>query len=103
MLCRKSFFVLFIVRWDSNPHIILISVRQPEGARGFESFSRCHVVASFIALAPTFFQKSERAHAAAPPFQIEPAAQPLAASPPYGCGVPLAGTALGFDLVAVLI
>ena len=26
----------------------------------------------------------------------EPAAQPLAALPPYGCGVPLAGTSLGF-------
>ena len=31
------------------------------------------VGASFISLAPTFFQKSERAHAAAPPLQIEPA------------------------------
>ena len=39
-----------------------------------------HVGASFISLAPTFLQKSERAHAAAPPFQTEPAA-------------------LGFDLV----
>ena len=28
-----------------------------------------HVGASFISLAPTFFQKSERAHAAAPPFR----------------------------------
>ena len=33
-----------------------------------------HVGASFISLAPTFLQKSERAHAAAPPLQIEPAA-----------------------------
>ena len=33
-----------------------------------------HVGASFISLAPTFLQKTERAHAAAPPFRIEPAA-----------------------------
>ena len=33
-----------------------------------------HVGASVISLAPTFLQKSERAHSAAPPFQIEPAA-----------------------------
>jgi len=33
-----------------------------------------HVGASFISLAPTFLQKSERAHAAAPPFQMRPAA-----------------------------
>ena len=37
---------------------------------GFESHHRHHVGASFISLAPTFFQKSEHAHAAAPPFQI---------------------------------
>ena len=37
---------------------------------GFESLQAYHVGASFISLAPTFFQKSERAHAAAPPFQI---------------------------------
>ena len=30
------------------------------------------------------------------PLPTEPAAQPLAALPPYGCGVPLAGTSLGF-------
>ena len=41
--------------------------------RGFESHPLRHVGASFISLAPTFLQKSERAHAAAPPFQIEPA------------------------------
>ena len=35
--------------------------------------SRTHVGASFISLAPAFLQKSERAHAAAPPLQIEPA------------------------------
>ena len=33
---------------------------------------------------------------AGPPLPTEPAAQPLAALPPYGCGVPLAGTSLGF-------
>ena len=42
-----------------------------------------HVGASYVSLAPTFLQKSERAHAAAPPLQIEPAA-------------------LGFDLVIFL-
>ena len=44
--------------------------------RRFESFTRCHVGASFISLAPTYFifYKSERAHAAAPPFQTGPAA-----------------------------
>ena len=46
-----------------------------------------------------FFRKSERAHFAAPPLQTGPAAQPLAAPPPYGCGVPLAGAALGSGLV----
>ena len=47
--------------------------------RGFESHPLRHVGASCISLAPTFL-KSERAHCAAPPFQIEPAS-------------------LGFDLV----
>ena len=42
-------------------------------ACGFESLQAHHVGASFVSLAPTFFQKSERAHAAVPPFQIEPA------------------------------
>jgi hypothetical protein len=42
--------------------------------------TRTIVGASFVSLAPTFLQKSERAHAAAPPLQIEPAS-------------------LGFDLV----
>lgn len=37
----------------------------------------------------------------APPFQITTTAQPSAALPPYGCGVPLAGTSLGCDLVLV--
>ena len=40
-----------------------------------------HVGASVISFAPTFLQKSERTHFAAPPFQIEP-------------------TSLGFDLVS---
>ena len=39
----------------------------------FDSGHRHHVGASSVSLAPTFFQKSERTHAAAPPFQIEPA------------------------------
>ena len=39
----------------------------------FESLHLRHVGASFVSLAPTFLQKSERAQAAAPPFQIEPA------------------------------
>ena len=47
-----------------------------------------HVGASVISLAPTFFQKSERAHFAAPPFQIEPAALGL-------------DLVLGADLIAV--
>ena len=44
-------------------------------------------------------KNSERTHSAAPPFQPRFAAQPLAALPPYGCGVPLAGASLGCDLV----
>ena len=47
---------------------------------GIYSVAMFHVGASVISLAPTFLQKSERAHSAAPPLQIEPAA-------------------LGFDLV----
>ena len=45
------------------------------GSRGREFKSRHsdHVGASFISLAPTFLQKSERAHAAVPHLQIEPA------------------------------
>jgi hypothetical protein len=42
-----------------------------------ESLLLRHVVASCISLATTFYalhQKSSRAHFAAPPFQIEPAA-----------------------------
>ena len=39
----------------------------------FESGHRHHVGANVISFAPTFLQKSERAHAAAPPFQTEPA------------------------------
>ena len=35
----------------------------------FDSPRLHHVGASFISLAPTFLQKSERAHSAAPPFQ----------------------------------
>ena len=38
-----------------------------------QSGHRHHVGASYVSLAPIFLQKSERAHAAAPPFQTEPA------------------------------
>ena len=48
--------------------------------------------------APTFFYscgtKTSSARSLAPPFQPQFAAEPLAALPPYGCGVPLAGAAL---------
>ena len=44
-------------------------------------------------------KNSERTHSAAPPFQPRFAAQPLAALPPYGCGVPLAGASLDSWLV----
>jgi hypothetical protein len=42
--------------------------------REFESPHSDHVGASFVSLAPTFLQKSERTHAAAHPFQITTAA-----------------------------
>ena len=57
---------------------------------GFESHHRHHVGASFISLAPTFFQKSERAHAAAPPFQITTAYAGLRfgfGCKPENCGI----------------
>ena len=41
---------------------------------GFDPHYPYHVGASFVSLAPTFLQTSERAHAAAPPFQIITAA-----------------------------
>ena len=44
-------------------------------------------------------KRTSSARSLAPPFQITTAAQPLAALPPYGCGVPLAGASLGCDLV----
>ena len=59
--------------------LVRASASHAEGRR-FESATLHHIGASFISLAPTFLQKSEQAHAAAPPFQIEPAS-------------------LGFDLV----
>ena len=43
-----------------------------------------------------FGQARKLIPSAGPPLPTEPAAQPLAALPPYGCGVPLAGTSLGF-------
>ena len=52
--------------------------------------NRSHVGASFISLAPTFFQKSERAHAAAPPFQITTAYAGLRfgfGCKPENCGI----------------
>ena len=48
-----------------------------------------HVGASVISLAPTFFQESERAHFAAPPFQIEPAT--LGFDSGLGAGLKLKG------------
>ena len=62
------------------------SRESPQAVRGmqgseFEPRRPLRVGASFVSLAPTFLQKSERTHAAAPPFQIEPAV-------------------LGFDLVS---
>ena len=56
-----------------------VDLFQPEvacRARQVESLRLHHVVASFVSLATTFYallQKSSRVHAAAPPFQIEPA------------------------------
>ena len=55
--------------------------------------SKLHIACS------DFFQKSERTHSAAPPLHPRTAAQPLAALPPYGCGVPLAGASLDSWLV----
>lgn len=46
-----------------------------------------HVGASVISLAPTFLQKSERAHFAAPPFQIATACAGLR----FGFGIESAG------------
>ena len=42
-------------------------------ARGFESLLLRHVGASVKSFAPTFLQKSERTHFAAPPLQLRPA------------------------------
>ena len=50
-----------------------LSCFQNEENGSIHSVAMCHVGASFVSLALTFFQKSERTHAAAPPFQIEPA------------------------------
>ena len=58
--------------------------------RGIYSVAMFHVGASFISLAPTFFQKSERAHAAAPPFQITTANAGLRfgfGCKPESCGI----------------
>ncbi len=51
---------------------------------GFESPHRHQVGASFVSLAPTFFQKSERTHTAAPPFQPRPAYAVLASDDENG-------------------
>ena len=47
---------------------------------------------------PFSLQSSSRAHSTAPCFQPRTEAQPLAALPPYGCGLPLVGTAMGSRL-----
>ncbi|MCF2596211.1 hypothetical protein [Pseudoflavonifractor phocaeensis] len=74
------------------------SAQPPEG--GIYSVAMLQVVADFISFATTFyFKKSSLIHSVAPPFPIEPAAQPLAALPPYGCSVPLAGASPGFGLI----
>ncbi len=54
---------------------------------------------SKVRFAPAFFcKKCHPLRSLAPPLQTGPAAQPLAAPPPYGCGVPLAGASLGSGL-----
>lgn len=54
------------------------------------------VDASFVSFTPP--PAAGFTHYTASPLQTKPAAQPLAALLPYGCGVPLAGAALGFRL-----
>ena len=54
------------------------------------------VDASFISFTPP--PAAGFTHYTASPLQTKPAAQPLAALLPYGCGVPLAGAVLGFRL-----
>ena len=56
-----------------------------------ESVRAFQLVASVISLATSFYaphQNSFRTHFAAPHFRTGFAAQPFAALPPYGCGVP---------------
>ena len=54
------------------------------------------VDASFVSFTPP--PVAGFTHYTASPLQTKPAAQPLAALLPYGCGVPLAGAVLGFRL-----
>ena len=54
------------------------------------------VDASFVSFTPPPTAGFTRYTAS--PLQTKPAAQPLAALLPYGCGVPLAGAVLGFRL-----
>ena len=67
-------------------------------ARGFESLLLRHVGASAISLAPTFLQKSERAHSAAPPLQTGPAYPQGARRIRRAAEPPTAAQALGSGL-----
>ena len=57
------------------------------------TWDRPFIVASSISFASSWRRKL--AHSAAPTLPTRPGAQPLAALPPYGCGLPPAGTSLG--------
>ena len=67
---------------------------RPWGPGSRRKFNALLVVAKCAELR---FRRSgeNRARSLAPPLPTTTTAQPLAALPPYGCGVPLAGTTLG--------
>ena len=67
-----------------------IAVDSDSKGRGFESLRADHVGANVISFAPTFFQKSERTHSVAPPFQITTACAGLRfgfGCNPEACGI----------------
>ena len=68
----------------------------------FKEESRCPADERPAVWAYRKFSNKARPGRAVLRFQPRPTAQPLAAVPPYGCGVPLAGTALGSRLGAAL-
>ena len=70
--CKVWYLMLSCTGFGGLAQLVRASASHAEGRR-FESATLHHVVASFVSLATIFLQKSERAHAAAPPFQIEPA------------------------------